>query len=89
MRAPWEANAFALVVHLHARGHFEWREWVQALSTAIAVDHTRVSATSYYRLWLAAAEQRVTVRGLLDADQRSALQQTLHAAQADPHDHDH
>lgn len=87
--APWEAKAFALIVHLHQRGHFEWPAWVQALSAEIARDGSREQATPYYLLWLTAAENLVTARGLLDADQLSALRQALHAAQASPHDDDH
>lgn len=28
---PWQAQAFALVVHLHSKGAFTWREWASAL----------------------------------------------------------
>lgn len=87
--APWEAKAFALIVLLHQRGHFEWRAWVQALAAEIAQDRSRDLATPYYLLWLTAAEQLVTARGLLDAGQLGALRTALHASQADHHDHDH
>lgn len=87
--APWEAKAFALIVLLHQRGHFEWQAWVQALAAEVAQDRSRDLATPYYLLWLTAAEQLVTARGLLDAGQLAALRTTLHASQADDHDHDH
>ena len=34
--APWEAQAFALAVDLHARGAFTWAEWTAALAREIA-----------------------------------------------------
>ena len=33
---PWQAQAFALVVRLHAEGAFTWTEWAAALSDALA-----------------------------------------------------
>ena len=87
--APWEAKAFALVVLLHQRGHFEWQAWVETLASEIARDRSRTQETPYYLLWLTAAEQLVTSRGLLDANQLAALRATLHSAQAEHHDHDH
>ena len=32
---PWQAQAFALVVHLHGKGAFTWQEWASALSDEI------------------------------------------------------
>ena len=87
--APWEAKAFALVVLLHQRGHFDWQTWVHALATEVAQDRSRAQQTPYYRLWLAAAEQLLTARGLLDAEQLVAQCAALHSAQADHADHDH
>jgi nitrile hydratase accessory protein len=87
--APWEAKAFALVVLLHQRGHFQWQAWVQALAAEIAQDRSRTQETPYYLLWLTAAEQLVTARGLLDAEQLATLRTALHAAQAGHHDHHH
>ena len=34
-REPWEAQAFALVVQLHQRGLFTWKEWADTLSAEI------------------------------------------------------
>ena len=87
--APWEAKAFALIVLLHQRGHFEWQDWVQTLAAEVALDRSRAQETPYYLLWLAAAEQLVTARGLLDAGQLAAQRSALRAAQTGPHDHDH
>lgn len=86
--APWEAKAFALVVHLHQRGLFAWQDWVDALSAEIAADRARTPETPYYQLWLTAAERLVTSRALVAADELAGARAELHAAQAD-HDHDH
>ena len=31
-REPWEAQAFAMALALHARGLFSWTEWAAALA---------------------------------------------------------
>lgn len=85
--APWEAKAFALVVHLHQRGSFEWSAWVRALSTEIEADRARAEPTAYYLLWLNAAEHLLAERGLVDASQLTLACQALHAAQVAHHDH--
>lgn len=87
--APWEAKAFALVVHLHQRGAFAWNDWVEALSGEIAADRSRPVETPYYLLWLAAAEKLVAGRGLVDGGQLAAAREALHRAQQHTHDHDH
>ena len=38
---PWQAQAFALAVRLHAEGAFTWTEWAAALSQALAGDPRR------------------------------------------------
>ena len=34
-REPWEAQAFAMAVTLHARGLFTWNEWAATLAGEI------------------------------------------------------
>ena len=64
---PWQAQAFAMAVHLHARGAFEWAEWAQALSGAIrralAAGDADLGDTYYFH-WLDALEQLVRQKGL-------------------------
>ena len=93
--APWEAKAFALVVHLHQRGAFVWQDWVNALSTEIAADRKRPVETPYYELWLTAAEKLMTQQGLVEDGALGALRESLRSAQSNAgsnahhHDHDH
>ena len=67
---PWEAQAFAMAVALHARGVFTWPEW----ATALAAEIKRAQAAgdpdtgeTYYRHWLAALERIVADKGGTDA----------------------
>ncbi|HMM76954.1 MAG TPA: nitrile hydratase accessory protein [Gammaproteobacteria bacterium] len=91
--APWEAKAFALVVHLHQQGRFEWQEWVDALSGEVAADREREPHTPYYELWLSAAEKLIGGKGLIAPEHLAAARDALFAARADAahehHDHGH
>jgi nitrile hydratase accessory protein len=64
---PWQAEAFALAVHLHAAGAFTWPEWAAALSAEIAAAGAADDGARYYEHWLAALERLVTERGLAEA----------------------
>jgi nitrile hydratase accessory protein len=64
---PWEAQAFALAVHLSAAGHFTWSEWAAVLSEEIRVAQDRGDpdlGLSYYRHWLNALERICIEKGL-------------------------
>ena len=69
-REPWEAQAFAMAVALHARGVFTWTEWAAALAAQIK----RAQATgdpdtgeTYYRHWLATLEHLVAEKDVATA----------------------
>jgi nitrile hydratase accessory protein len=67
-RAPWEAQAFALVVRLHAAGCFTWREWADRLAAEIRAAQERGDADlgpTYYLHWLAALEGLVAAKGIV------------------------
>ena len=71
-RAPWEAQAFAMAVVLHERGHFTWKEWAERLAGEIAGAKARGETDDgrrYYEYWLAALERLVTEKGLVLADE--------------------
>ena len=59
---PWQAQAFALAVHLSAAGAFTWPEWAAALSAELATDPTDDGAR-YYEHWVAALESLTAARG--------------------------
>ena len=68
---PWQAEAFALVLHLHARGAFTWTEWAAALTDQIkaaGIDGPPDDGEHYYEHWLAALERLSLDRGLTTPD---------------------
>lgn len=67
---PWQAQAFALVVHLHSKGAFTWQDWANALADEIkraAARGERDDGARYYEHWLAALERLVRERGLAES----------------------
>jgi nitrile hydratase accessory protein len=69
-REPWEAQAFAMTLHLYDRGLFTWPEWAATLSDEIKRAQAAGdpdTGTTYYRHWLAALERIVAEKGLSDA----------------------
>lgn len=88
-KAPWEAQAFALVLALHQRGAFTWAEWAQALGEVIAELRERGAADTgedYYQHWLTALERLVTRRGLIGAESLARRREAwAEAARRTPH----
>ncbi|HEX7761788.1 MAG TPA: nitrile hydratase accessory protein [Caulobacteraceae bacterium] len=66
---PWQAQAFALAVQLHAAGAFAWTDWAAALSAELKAADVRGEpddGTHYYEHWLAALERLSLDRGLTE-----------------------
>ena len=66
-REPWEAQAFAMALALHARGLFSWSEWAETLADEIKRAQAAGDADTgetYYRHWLAALEKLVADKGI-------------------------
>jgi len=87
--APWQAQAFAMTVALHARGLFTWSEWAEALAGQIAAAQAAGDADlgdTYYHHWLAALEQLVANKGVGSARELARLRHAWqHAAERTPH----
>ncbi|MBV8736277.1 MAG: nitrile hydratase accessory protein [Alphaproteobacteria bacterium] len=88
-RAPWEAQAFAIVVALHNRGVFTWTEWAANLAEEIKRAQAAGdpdTGETYYHHWLAALERIAAQTGVADpatlTRYRAAWQ---HAAHRTPH----
>ncbi|MDE2361928.1 MAG: nitrile hydratase accessory protein [Hyphomicrobiales bacterium] len=88
-REPWEAQAFAMAVHLRDRGLFSWKEWAQAIGAEISAAQQRGDpdlGDTYYLHWLSALEKLVVAKGAASA---RALVETRdawdRAARATPH----
>jgi nitrile hydratase accessory protein len=76
---PWQAQAFAMVVKLHERGLFTWREWADTLGEQIAAARAAGDpdrGDTYYAHWLGALEAIVARKGATSAYE---LQRTAHA----------
>lgn len=73
---PWQAQAFALTVELHAQGAVSWPEWSAALGAAIA----EAPDAPYYERWLVALERLSLARSLTDAAELSAREQAWRQA---------
>lgn len=86
---PWQAQAFAMVVLLHQRGHFSWPEWAESLSAQIRLAQVAGEVDdghAYYRHWLNALEAMVVARGMGSAAELQALAQAwTEAAAHTPH----
>ena len=87
--APWQAQAFAMAVALHARGLFTWPEWAQALGKRIASQPARDGqdpGEAYYEQWLGALEDLVAAKGASSTGELQRYQQAWdHAADRTPH----
>jgi nitrile hydratase accessory protein len=87
--APWEAQAFAMTLSLHAAGAFTWREWADALAaelSAAAAHGEPDDGSHYYEHWLAALEKLVTKKGVVPAQElQRRLDEWDVAVRATPH----
>lgn len=87
--APWQAQAFAMTLALHERGLFNWGEWAQALSQAIAQAQGQGDpdlGDTYYHHWLHALETLLQAKGLASAATLTALEHAWEdAAERTPH----
>jgi nitrile hydratase accessory protein len=88
-RAPWEAQAFAMAVLLHQRGHFTWTEWAARLAEEIA--HAKAhgdedDGSRYYYFWLSALEKLVADKRLILSDELATRKDEWdRAARETPH----
>ena len=88
-RAPWEAQAFAMAVVLHERGHFTWKEWAARLAEEIAAARKRGEpddGSRYYYFWLSTLEKLVAEKKLVLADELASRKDEWDRAARDtPH----
>ena len=83
---PWAAEAFAITVHLHARGVFSWGEWAEQLSVQVHKPGRAEDGSDYYDCWVAALSALLVDKGIAGADDILALQHSWQrAAEATPH----
>ena len=87
--APWEAQAFAITLSLHATGLFTWREWADTLAaklSAAAAQGKPDDGSHYYEHWLAALEKLVANKGVVpEQELERRANEWDAAARATPH----
>ena len=88
-REPWEAQAFAMALALHARGLFTWPEWAATLGAEIKRAQAAGdpdTGETYYRHWLNTLERLVAEKGIADGATLVRYQDAWdHAADRTPH----
>jgi len=88
-REPWEAQAFAMALALHARSVFTWPEWAETLSGEIKraqAEGDPDTGETYYRHWLNALERLVSEKGVASRETLTRYQNAWdHAADRTPH----
>jgi nitrile hydratase accessory protein len=72
---PWQAQAFALALQLHAQGAFTWPEWAHALSERLKAAGPGDDGARYYEHWLAALEHLVAAKRLAARDELARRKQ--------------
>ncbi|EHS53068.1 hypothetical protein PDO_1234 [Rhizobium sp. PDO1-076] len=83
---PWHAQAFALTVHLHDRGLFDWSEWAASLSLEVHKPGRALDGSDYFDAWVAALTALLVGKGVAEPEQVLALQKRWQrAAEATPH----
>jgi nitrile hydratase accessory protein len=88
-REPWEAQAFAMALALHARGLFTWPEWAASLAGEIKraqASGDPDTGETYYRHWLANLERLIAAKGVASTDIQHRYRDAWdHAADRTPH----
>ena len=88
-REPWEAQAFAMALALHARGLFTWNEWAETLADEIKRAQAQGDADTgetYYRHWLATLERLIAAKGVATSETQHRYRDAWdHAADRTPH----
>lgn len=70
-REPWEAQAFAMTLALHARGLFTWPEWAAALAAEIKRAQSAGdpdTGETYYCHWMNALERLVAEKDVANRE---------------------
>lgn len=89
--APWQAQAFAMTVHLNERGVFTWSQWAEALAAErkrSAESGIADESDQYYMDWLRALEALLSRSGEAAAEDLTTFRDAWVAAyETTPHGH--
>jgi nitrile hydratase accessory protein len=88
-REPWEAQAFAMTLALHAKGLFAWGEWAIMLGESIKAAQAAGdpdTGDTYYRHWLVTLERMVAEKAVVTPAELTSYRDAWeHAAARTPH----
>lgn len=83
---PWQAQVFALTVHLNQEGVFTWPEWAEVFGAKLHESDAAQDGSDYYQRWAAALEQILEQKGLASAETVDLTAASWErAAEATPH----
>jgi nitrile hydratase accessory protein len=83
---PWQAQVFALTVHLHDQQVFTWSEWAEALSTEVSRPDAAADGSDYYHHWTVALEKLLAAKSVAAPTTVDELAEAwTRAAHATPH----
>ncbi|MFT7459223.1 MAG: nitrile hydratase accessory protein [Planctomycetota bacterium] len=91
-KAPWQAQAFALVVSLQEQGILSPEEWAEQLGTSIQQAREQGDpdlGDTYYEHWLSALEIITFQKGLSSPEILAERKKRVHDEQQKMHGHDH
>ena len=91
-KAPWQAQAFALVVSIQEQGIFSWEEWAEELGSSIAQARAEGDpdlGNTYYEHWLAALENIATKKGLSSPELLAERKLQMQEEHKRLHGHEH
>jgi len=61
---PWQAQVFALTVHLNEQGLFDWSEWAEYLSAELNRPDAAADGSDYYQHWASALQALLAAKGM-------------------------
>jgi len=82
---PWQAEAFALVLHLHETGAFTWSEWAECFGAELSAHRADCGpndAAAYYERWLSALQKLLARKSLVAPQEVEAVKQAWAEAYA-------
>ncbi len=83
---PWQAQMFALAVHLHQQEVFTWSEWAAALSAEVTGPDASADGSDYYNHWAMALERLLVSKSVATTDGVADVSAAwMRAAHATPH----
>lgn len=86
---PWQAQVFALTVHLNEAGHFDWPDWTVRFAATLArhgLEKDLDGGDDYFQAWLDTLETFLQDLGLSEATEVRDLKQAWEEAYlATPH----